>query len=238
MRHPGGGRSERAARTVLIASVAMLVGGCAAGRGTLDPQVERGSAPVAGPAVVLVGVTDKREFEASPRDPSIPSLQSAADLNDPSITSRAFARKRGGFGNALGDIVLPEGRTVAGLVGEAVTRGFNQAGYRVLAAPPAAAGDDAATPVAVDVNAFWCWFTPGFAAITVECKSVLVIDTSLAAFASNDVISTRNAERGVASTSGFWMQAVTQCLDAISAEVAQRLAASPPPAPGSPGPAA
>jgi hypothetical protein len=49
-------------------------------------------------------VTDQRTFEARPRDASIPSLKEEADLTNRAITVRAIARKRGGFGMALGDI--------------------------------------------------------------------------------------------------------------------------------------
>lgn len=72
-------------------------------------------------------VTDRRVFEADPDDPSTPSLK-GGEIHNTATTSRAIARKRGGFGKAWGDILLPEGRTVAHLMEEALTRAFQDAG--------------------------------------------------------------------------------------------------------------
>jgi hypothetical protein len=64
-------------------------------------------------------VTDRRVFEVNPRQANIPSLMNDAEIKNPAITARAVARKRGGFGKTLGDVgdvLLPEGRTVTNVV--------------------------------------------------------------------------------------------------------------------------
>ena len=109
--------SMRQAIAVLV--LAWLMAGCAATRSTFD--VQSAPSPQAKPVSVkgfvkLTEVKDVRQFEAAPRKPSIPSLQDPKEISNPAITSRAIARKRGGFGAAMADILLPEGRTVEQVV--------------------------------------------------------------------------------------------------------------------------
>ncbi|WP_336605487.1 hypothetical protein [Stutzerimonas stutzeri] len=68
---------------------------------------------------MVITTIDERTFESKPRSAGIPSLK-GGEINDTSITERAFARKRNGFGKALGDVVLPSGRTDSQLVGSVV----------------------------------------------------------------------------------------------------------------------
>jgi len=111
-------------------------------------------------------VTDQRTFEAS----SIPSLKEEADLTNRAITVRAIARKRGGFGMALGDIVLPEGQTVEGLVKDAVIRSLRESGYRVVDESDAA-----------DIDQFLSWFSPGAFTVAGARRAGRLIPPSLTA---------------------------------------------------------
>jgi hypothetical protein len=72
--------------------------------------------------------------EARPDDAGTPSLQNASDITDPGITARTVARKRGGFGAALGDILLPPGQSVAALVRAAAQKALADKGYAVVEA--------------------------------------------------------------------------------------------------------
>ena len=96
---------------VVTFAIATILTGCATSRGVLDLKVPDLPNPASSQAVKIMDVTDKRVFEIEPKKPSIPSLQND-EINDPKITRRAVARKRNGFGAALGDILLPEGQTV------------------------------------------------------------------------------------------------------------------------------
>src|SRR5689334_551286 len=87
---------------------ALLASGCALGRSVIDVKAPARSAVASGPAVKIVEVRDIRRFEVDPGDPSQPSLGDAAEIKDAKITERAIGRKRGGFGNALGDLALPD----------------------------------------------------------------------------------------------------------------------------------
>jgi hypothetical protein len=115
---------------VLVA--ALLMTGCAATRSVIDVTVPRAEVPAVQSYVRITQVNDRRRFELNPRNPSVPSLENAAEINDPGIRARAIARKRGGFGNAMADILLPENRTVDQLVREAVTNALHQSGYQVV----------------------------------------------------------------------------------------------------------
>ncbi|MFH0879382.1 MAG: flagellar biosynthesis protein, partial [Lentisphaerota bacterium] len=145
-----------------MAGAAMLVGllgsGCATNRGILNVQVEKTKNPSEGRTVTIVSVNDARVFEEAPRVSSTPSLK-GAEITDKSITSRAIARKRNGFGKAMGDILLPEGRTVEQLVREALVKSFRDSGYRVLEAGEVAADGEKAIPVEADIEQFWSWCT-------------------------------------------------------------------------------
>ncbi|MCP3927681.1 MAG: flagellar biosynthesis protein, partial [Bacteroidetes bacterium] len=94
-------------------SILLLGSGCATNRGILDVKVDIPQNPSEGKTIAIVRVTDIRQFEVAPLSPSVPSLR-GDDIENHAITVRAIARKRNGYGKAIGDIVLPEGRTVEG----------------------------------------------------------------------------------------------------------------------------
>ncbi len=170
------GFASRGLVAACAAAVILALGGCAATRSTFDlPASKAAPAPEAqAPVYVkLVDVTDKRVFEAKPSNPSTPSLGKPEELKDPAITARAVARKRGGFGNAMADILLPPDRTVAQVVREAVTEALSQRGYTVVQVGAPQYGDAAALDV--DISQFWTWLTPGFWTLSLENVSVLVL---------------------------------------------------------------
>lgn len=165
------GASMRSALAVL--ALAGLLAGCAATRSTFDVQPPPAQAASVKGFVKLVDVKDVRQFEAAPRNPSVPSLQDPKEIGNPAITSRAIARKRGGFGNALADILLPEGRTVEQLVREAVTKALGDKGYAVVDA--GSAEYERALPLQVYIQQFWAWFTPGAFQVSVEFEGILLL---------------------------------------------------------------
>ncbi len=155
-----------------LAAVAVWATGCATNRGILDVRVPSVPDPSSAKAVKIVSVTDNRVFELKPKTASVPSLKDKA-INDKSITSRAIARKRNAYGKALGDIVLPEGRTVCDLVKESLTQSLREKGYSVV--EPTAPGADKAIPVQAEIQQFWSWFTPGFWTLSLEFEAIVNI---------------------------------------------------------------
>ena len=132
--------------------------------------VPEGAAATGGDKVAVIArVSDAREFQENPSDPSIPSLKKGDDYElDAEGRKRALARKRNGYGKAMGDILLEGGETVESLSRDLVARGLAERGYRVLDAGTAA--PDGALRVDVDIRELWAWFTPGFWAVSMEAK--------------------------------------------------------------------
>ncbi len=168
---------EKIVRMAAVAFLLALCVGCATSRSEIDvrvPALDRANGSEAGNGrKVYISAVDERVFEIKPSQADIPSLKHA-ETSDRSITERAFGRKRNGYGKALGDVLLPSGRTVSALVGESVASAYRQAGYDVVTEPNTAG----ATEVKVRVREFWSWFSPGFFYVTVNNKARLNIEAA------------------------------------------------------------
>jgi hypothetical protein len=206
--------------------IAML-GGCATTRSEIEipspeaPPAERST--TAARTVVIRSVKDERVFEEAPRIPSIPSLgfEGALKASD-DVKARAIGRKRGGFGKAMGDVLLENGQTVVGLVRENLTASFQQAGYRVI---NEVGTDPSFLVVDVHIKKFWSWFQPGFWAIKLHAN----IETSLDVSGANSptTISVQVEDSRQMATEKAWLEIVEQALVAYRAEAASKLAAPP-----------
>lgn len=170
-------------RFLLAAACLALLGGCATNRSYMKLDVSRGSATVAsasGKSVVIDAVQDARRFEENPSDPSVPSLKKGDQYKlDAEERKRAIARKRNGFGKAIGDILLEDGQTVETLTRDLVADGFARHGYQVVAA--GATAPSGAVHVNVKIDEFWAWFTPGMWTVDMEGKLHALISTSTGA---------------------------------------------------------
>jgi hypothetical protein len=155
------------AAVIVLASLA----GCVTNRSEVDvtgpvPQVAASGQG----QQIYINALDERIFEIKPRSADIPSLKND-EVNDTSVTERAIGRKRNGFGKGLGDVVLPSGRTVSQLVGNAVATAYQQAGYQIVTTPT-----PSATPVNVHIIEYWSWFSPGAFTVAVNNKAHLKIE--------------------------------------------------------------
>ncbi|AHL76266.1 flagellar biosynthesis protein [Stutzerimonas stutzeri] len=202
-------------KTSLLVVLAVSMVGCVTNRSVVDVSV-----PVlngtTGQRVVITTI-DERTFEAKPRSADIPSLK-GGEINDTSITERAFARKRNGYGKALGDVVLPSGHTVSQLVGAAVSNAYTQSGYQVVEGQ----GADA-RQVTVRIKEFWTWFSPGFAYVTVNNKANLVIE---AGGQSPLVVATEVNDGMQFVTDSDWAKVTSQGLQEVTAAIGKKLEAS------------
>ena len=111
------------------------------------------SEDLAGAPVAFSQIRDRRIFRAAPVNPSLPSL--AGGDTDDDDTARAIARESNAYGVPMGDVLLPEGRTVAMIIEEALTQGFDDAGHPVV--KPGQPGYERAIPLEVDIDEFWAW---------------------------------------------------------------------------------
>jgi len=167
-------------RYLLAIGCLALLGGCATNRSYMRLEVSHASATVStakGKAVVIDAVQDARKFEENPSDPSVPSLKKGDQYKlDAEERKRAIARKRNGFGKAIGDILLENGQTVDTLARDLVADGFARHGYQVLASGATAPAD--AVHVNVEIDEFWAWFTPGMWTVDMEGKVHTLIRTT------------------------------------------------------------
>jgi hypothetical protein len=190
-------------------------------RGIMNVRVNVPRDPSAGTVVTIVRVTDQRHFEAAPRDASIPSLQ-GNEITDKALTSRAIARKRGGTGKALGDILLPQGRTVEDLVKEALTRSFRDAGYRVI--DQAAASKEKAIPLEADIEQFWSWCTPGFWIFSLQFEARVKIKGNVSVFKNGEMVRGYVRVHAPGVSNRTWMHTINKGIDAFVREVKTCLA--------------
>lgn len=190
---------RRSLMTVMAAG--LLLGGCAVSREEIDLRVAASDNPSAGQAFKISEVIDRRGFELAPAQPSTPSLKDG-EITDKAITSRAVARKRNSYGAALGDYLLPEGRTVMQLTAEALTKSLRDKGYRVVR--DGEPGAETAIPLQADINQFWAWFSPGFAQVTIEFEARVTLRGNWPLSGSNTV--TGSGKQGtIAATTSQWM---------------------------------
>lgn len=200
-------------RLASVSLVVSILAGCATGRTTVDVSVPQSTNPTAGKYVRIDSAQDKRTFTVAPPSADMASLDPAEDSSDAS-KARAIGRKRNGYGKALGDVVLPEGKTVSGLVESALTAGFQQAGYVVVKQ-----GDpnfDSAAPVTAQIVDFWAWFQPGFWAVTTNQKSEVKLSGDVGALHGAQTVKTRVSESKQVVTSGDWQEIVEKGLAAIA----------------------
>ena len=81
--------------------------------------------------VVIALVEDDRTFEDKPATADIPSLKDGLAKATEADKAKAVARKRNGYGKALGDILL-EKETVSELLQKRTTLALERSGYVVL----------------------------------------------------------------------------------------------------------
>lgn len=214
---------------IVIASALMLLGVFASGCssiGSMDRSViTMPAAPVAAsapsadaPAVVIRSVTDARVFEAAPRNPSTPSL--GPDGGGADVQARAVARKRHGYGGAVGDVLLAPGETVESLTRRHVVAAFQQAGVRVI---EGSAASPETPRVDVRIDQFWAWLHPAF-----MIHHTTHIQTTLSVAGAEPVVVTGHFEReGPLPPDHVFIEAYQQALTAYRNDLAARARAAP-----------
>ena len=143
-------------RWILAILLLPLITGCALTREIQDITIPPVADPSGAMKVAITSVTDSRIFERFTEDYSTPSVMSE-DLQNSAIKARAIHRKANLNGGLMGDVLLPEGRTVATVTRELATSAFRSAGISVL--EPGTPGFTQAIPVQIDIQQFWAWQT-------------------------------------------------------------------------------
>ncbi|MDY0206991.1 MAG: hypothetical protein RBR82_10260 [Pseudomonas sp.] len=200
----------------IIALAIAITTGCATNRGIVDIPYESSMNPDEGQVVKFIRITDKRDFQLKPSQANIPSLKNG-EINDSAITERAIARKRNTYGKALGDILLPEGKTVMDVVESRLSAGFRDNGYKVLSR-----GDDGyneALPIEVDIKDFWGWFSPGFWSIGINFKSSIIVTAPLNEFSRGVEFNSEVQERFQAASGSNWQKVINRSLAELNNDI-------------------
>lgn len=207
----------------LLGLVASLTSGCATNRSEVQLSAPSASLAQASASkninVIIRSVKDERRFEDAPSDPSTPSLGFEGSSNaTQELKLRAIARKRNGFGKALGDVVLQDGQTVPALVRNTLASALQQAGYKITAEP------SAGTPslvVDVRIKKFWAWMTPGFWALSFESR--IETELSIEGRSTPILVEAYAIESRQLGTDSAWMDIVSKGLQDYQAKAAQGL---------------
>lgn len=205
-------------RKILAVAALVLLAGCATNRAEVDvlrPGDTQTPAPSNGKKVYISAVDD-RVFQIKPSSSDIPSLK-YDEIDDKSITERAIARKRNIFNMAIGDVLLPEGRTVSELVGNAVATAYRQAGYEVVSSP----GARDVSEVKVNIIEFWSWYSAeGVLDKVLRNKSLLQIK---APGTPVQTVKTLVSENVKVATDTDWKTITESGLEAITQETLKQL---------------
>jgi uncharacterized lipoprotein YajG len=161
----------RIGRVFLVLLSSVWLAGCVTGTRSIElPAIAPTAVHRVDEAIAIGEVTDARQFETAPRDPSTPSARSNGATLAADARARLIGRQRNGYGKAMGDIALAGDGTVQDEVRRLIGEGLASRGYRVV--------ESGATPNRVDVvvDEFWAWFTPGMWAVRFEAR----VNTQLA----------------------------------------------------------
>lgn len=165
----------RALKSVFLLLVfGALLSGCAIRGSEFDvpvaPVTKASVAPTKA-KVAVVDVRDLRQFVIDPRSPYIPSLEDD-DVDNKAKTERALGRKRDTYGRAGGNVTLPPGKTVSGVVVQVLESALADKGYAVV--QKGDDGYDTALPLSADIKEFWAWSNPGWM-VRITFESVIAL---------------------------------------------------------------
>jgi hypothetical protein len=186
----------------LIGAAIVLQTGCVTGRRSLSLPVSTHDVPSATRGqIYIASVTDNRQFENKPSDPSTPSIDGDVTKLSALEKDRMIGRQRNTFGKAMGDIGLKDNDSVTRRVRLLVEEGLHRKGYGVTDNPTAAVS------AAVSVDEFWGWGTPGFWTLTFEAKIQCTISVTNAAGVQNAIVKGYGINYGQVAKDVNWQEA-------------------------------
>ena len=204
--------------------LALGISACATNRSVIAVAAPIGEQPKSNSFAKITEVRDLRQFSVNPNDPSLPSLRSAEEIQDAKITGRAVARKRNGFGMALGDVMIPETTSVAGLVRDSAKKALQDKGYVVV--DESSPNYAHALPLAIDIEQFWSWMKPGFATLTFTFNSSVVLKGSGLLGADNPAIKSQTIVNSAFGTESVWRESVQNGVNDLTEQMKQHIKAS------------
>lgn len=201
---------------------ALFLSGCATNRSTIDIPIAEpmGSATLNGKEIYINSVTDNRAFEVKPSNPSTPSLDPSEAQGD-LIKLRAIGRKRSGYGKGLGDILLPEGKTVESLIEDSLKKQLVDNGYAVIRNKDQITKN---TYIAdVKIHKLWSWMNPGFFAITLSTEISTDIAINHGSSIDKKIISVNASDSFQMATESNWAEVMQNALSKYNTELNKKL---------------
>lgn len=186
----------------LLFATGLILTGCATSRGELDlsgAMSNKNVSSLTAKTVIIDKYTDNRVFATNADSPDKPTYDPSKGLDD-ETKSKIIARKRNGFGKALGDIVLANGLTSEKLIKNIVSQAFVESGYRIVTEDP----DGKAVHVDIVVDKFWGWFRPGFWTISVYANTELTLEMKHDLKSEKIHVFDAKRRRSMAATGGLW----------------------------------
>jgi hypothetical protein len=150
-------------------------------------------------------ITDDRVFEDGSPNASTPSVRGGLDGSTSEQRARLIGRQRNGYGMAMGDIDLPNERTVRDEVRDLVSRGVSERGY--------ALSDSSATRMDIEIQKFWAWMQPGVWSVSFnsEIRTKLRIGTSEGT--KEITVEGRGENKGQGASDANWALAFQRAYD-------------------------
>lgn len=153
-----------------IVFISLLLTACVTGTRSVTLEVPTQTSSKSGlGSVQIVNINDSRVFEQKPSSPNTPSSKSDVASLSAQAKSALIGRQRGGYGQAMGDVALPEGSTIENEVRKLISSGLQNRGYVV--------SDNSNNKLNVDIEKFWAWMVPSF--ITIGFESEITTNLSI-----------------------------------------------------------
>jgi hypothetical protein len=146
-----------------------------------------------------------------------PSLH-ASRLDEPGVRERSIGRRQRGRG---GNLVLPEGRSAASLVADALTVGLQNAGFRVV--QPGVAGS---TAMEAEILKLWTWdrVVGQGGIVSFEFWTQVRVRTLMPPFQDGAIVCGHEVVARGGPSAGVWTRVVVQGLAGLAADLRGRLA--------------
>ena len=150
-------------------------------------------------------ITDDRRFEDGSRQPATPSVRGGLEGSTPEQRARLIGRQRNGYGKAIGDIDLPNERTIQDEVRDLVSHGFAGRGYAV--------SNSETNRMDIEIQKYWAWFQPGMWVIAfhAEVRTKLHITTSTGK--QEITVEGRGENKGQVASDANWALAYQRAYD-------------------------
>lgn len=201
----------------LIGVAAVLQTGCVTGRRTLALPISAHESHAATQGRVYIAtVTDNRQFQNKPSDPSVPSIDGDVTRLTAPEKDKMIGRQRNTFGKAMGDIGLAENDSVTKRTRLLVSEGLRRKGYEIADDPKAP------TTVAVSIDEFWGWGTPGFWALTFEAKLQCTLSISSPDGVQTAIVKGYGINHGQVAKDVNWQEAFDPAFEDFMTNLAAR----------------